>query len=175
MLHTQLHLNLADYCIIATVVISAIMGLLRGLLREVIAVASWVLAVLLAWHFSYVLEPHLGGLMANSEARPWAARTLIFLGVLLVGSAIGAILGHFVRLSILSSVDRFLGFLFGLVRGVVVVGVAVIICQVLRLEDEAWWRHSVLMPWGEDTAAVLRGLGGSKAKYRHSELVREQG
>ncbi len=173
MSHTQFHLILADYVIIATVAISAIMGLMRGLLRELVAVAAWVLAVLLAWHCSYLLEPHLGGLMSSGEARPWAARALIFLGVLLLGSAVGAILGQFVRLSLLSSVDRFLGLLFGLLRGVVVVGVAVIICQVLRLEDEDWWRHSVLMPWGEDTAAVLRSLGGSKARYRHAELVRD--
>jgi len=171
MLHTQLHLNSTDYIIIATVAISAIMGLMRGLLRELVAMATWVLAVILAWHFSYLLEPHLGGLMSNDQARPWAARTLIFLGVLLLGSAVGAILGHFVRLSILSSLDRFLGLVFGLVRGAVVVGVAVIVCQVLRLEDEAWWRHSVLMPWGEDMAAVLRGLGGGNARYHHPGLA----
>ena len=172
--HTPLHLNPADYILIATVAISAIMGLIRGLLRELVAVATWVLAVLLAWHFSYLLEPHMAGLLSGDQARPWAARTLIFLGVLLAGSAVGAILGHFVRLSLLSSVDRFLGLLFGLVRGAVIVGVGVIACQVLRLENEDWWRHSVLMPWAEDTAAVLRGLGGGKARYPHSGLVRSE-
>ena len=134
MTHPQVQMNFADYSIIAIVVISAVMGLLRGLLREVVAVATWVLAVLAAWHFSSMLEPHLGGLMASDEVRPWAARALIFLGVMLLGSAVGAILGHFVRLSILSSTDRFLGLLFGLARGVLIVGVAVDEINSLKLK-----------------------------------------
>lgn len=155
-------MNTADYLIIAIVLASAVVGLLRGFLREVVALVTWVLAVFLAWHFSPALEPHLGGLLADPNVRPWAARTIVFLGVLMVGWIVAALVGHFVRLSIFSGLDRFLGMLFGLLRGVVILGVFVILGQILRLEAEPWWKQSVLMPYGENIAKVLRAVAGDK-------------
>jgi membrane protein required for colicin V production len=165
-MHSSLQLNTADYLIIATVVISGTVGLLRGLLREVIAIATWIIAAFVAWHFTSSLEPHLGGLLAQEAVRPWAARLILFIAVLLLGHAIGAIVGHFVRLSLMSGVDRFLGLLFGLVRGALIVGAAVIVCETVRLDGEPWWHESVLLPYGQDAAAVLWSLGGSRFKHR---------
>src|SRR3974377_1213584 len=114
-------MNATDYIVIAAIIVSAIVGALRGFLRESIAVGAWLIALFLAWHFSDLIAPHLGGLMADSEVRPWAARIIIL--VLLLGAGIGATLTHFVRLSIFSGMDRLLGFAFGLLRGVVLLGV----------------------------------------------------
>ena len=164
-MHPSFHLNTADYLIIATVVISGTVGLLRGLLREVIALMTWIVAAFVAWHFAGVLEPHLGGLLKEDGVRPWVARLIIFLVVLLVGHALGVLIGHFVRLSLLTGVDRFLGLLFGLLRGVVIVGAAVIICETVRLDGESWWHESALLPFGQDAADVLWSLGGSRFKH----------
>jgi membrane protein required for colicin V production len=164
-MHPSVHLNFADYLIIATVLISGTVGLIRGLLREVIALITWIVAAFVAWHFAGSLEPHLGGLLAQPDARPWVARLILFVVVLLVGHAIGAIVDHFVRLSLLRGVDRFLGLVFGLLRGVVIVGAAVIACETVRLDTESWWHESVLLPYGQDAAAVLWSLGGSRFKH----------
>jgi membrane protein required for colicin V production len=165
-MHASVQLNTADYLIIATVVISGAVGLLRGLLREVIALITWIVAAFVAWHFAGRLEPHLGGLLAQQAVRPWVARLLLFGLVLLLGHAVGAIVDHFVRLSLMTGVDRFLGLVFGLARGVLIVGAAVIVCQTVRLDREAWWQESVLVPYGQDAAAVLWSLGGSRFKHR---------
>ena len=170
-MHPSFQLNTADYLIIATVVISAVVGLLRGLLREVIAVCTWIAAAFVAWHFAGALEPHLGGLLAQDAVRPWAARFILFVAVLLLGHAIGVIMGHFVRLSLFTGVDRFLGLLFGLVRGVLIVGAAVIVCETVRLDGEPWWHQSVLVPYGQDAAALLWSLGGSRFKHREIAAV----
>jgi membrane protein required for colicin V production len=167
-MHPSFHLNTADYLIIATVVISATVGLLRGLLREVIALCTWIIAAFAAWHFAPILEPHLGGLLAQEDVRPWAARLIVFVAVLLLGSAIGAIVDYFVRLSLFTGVDRFLGLVFGLLRGVLIVGAAVIVCQTLRLDGEPWWHESQLLPYGQDAAALLWSLGGSR--FKHHEV-----
>ena len=167
-MHSSFHLNTADYLIIATVVISATVGLLRGLLREVIALITWIVAAFVAWHFAGVLEPHLGGLLNQDEVRPWVARLILFIAVLLLGQAIGSIISYFVRLSLFHGIDRCLGLVFGLARGVLIVGAAVIVCQVLRLDEESWWHESVLLPFGQDAAAVLWSLGGSR--FRHREV-----
>jgi membrane protein required for colicin V production len=167
-MHPSFQLNTADYLIIATVVISGTVGLLRGLLREVIALFTWILAAFVAWHFAGLLEPHLGGLLREDSVRPWVARLILFVAVLLLGSAIGAIVGYFVRLSIFTGVDRFLGLVFGLLRGVVIVGAAVIVCEIVRLDAEPWWHESALLPYGQDAAALLWSLGGNR--FRHHEV-----
>jgi membrane protein required for colicin V production len=160
-------MNLADYVVIGTVVISAIVGAMRGFLREAVALAAWVVALFIAWHFADLVEPHLGGLLAGSYVKPWAARIIIVVVILLLGAAIGAMLGHFVRLSMFSGTDRFLGSLFGLLRGVVLFGVFVILGQLLNLDGERWWHRSLLMPYGESTANVLRAVVG-EPRVRHS-------
>ena len=155
-------MNATDYVMIAAIILSAVVGAARGFLREAIAVAAWLIGLLIAWHFSDMLAPHLGGLMSDSTVRPWAARIIIVVLVLLFGAALGAVLGHFVRLSIFSGMDRLLGFFFGLLRGFVLLGVFVILGQLLRLEGEHWWRGSLLIPYGESMANGLRTLVGEE-------------
>ena len=160
-------MNSTDYLVIAAIILSATVGAARGFLREAIALGAWVIALLIAWHFSDLIAPHLGGLLAQSDVRPWAARIIIVLLVLLVGAAFGAVLGHFVRLSIFTGMDRLLGFLFGLLRGFVLLGVFVILGQLLRLEGERWWSGSLLIPYGESMANGLRTLVGEE-HVRHA-------
>ncbi|HYL02167.1 MAG TPA: CvpA family protein [Steroidobacteraceae bacterium] len=159
-------MNIADYLIIAAMLVSAIVGAMRGFLREAIALITWLIALLIAWHFSDLIEPHLGGLLAGSAVKPWAARIIIVVLVLLVGALIGAAAAHFVRLSMFSGMDRLLGFVFGLLRGLVLLGVFVMLGQVLRLDGEPWWRTSVLVPYGESIANGLRAIVGAE-RIRH--------
>lgn len=167
-MHPSFQLHIADYLIIATVIISGTVGFVRGLLREAIALITWIVAAFVAWHFAGILEPHLGGLLKQDAVRPWVARLILFVAVLLLGQAIGAILSYFVRLSLFTGIDRFLGLLFGLLRGVVIVGAAVIVCEIVRLDTEDWWHESVLLPYGQDAAALLWSLGGNR--FRHREV-----
>ena len=162
-------MNWLDYLLIALIVFSCVAGVLRGLLREGIALVTWVAAVWIAWHYAYVLEPHLGGALANDSVRGWAARTIIFLAVVLIGTCIGAIVRRVVRLSIFSGTDRFFGGIFGFLRGLVMIGLFVMLCHALRLNGEGWWRGSMLIPYGEHAANVLRGMvGESKMLAGHS-------
>jgi membrane protein required for colicin V production len=163
-------MNWTDYAIIALLLASCIVGLVRGLLREVISAITWVAAVWLAWEFADVLEPHLGGALREAAVRPWAARTIIFVLVLVVGAGIGAVVSYFVRLSIFNSLDRLLGLVFGLLRGVVVLGVLAMLCHAVRLNEETWYRESTLVPYAEQAGNVLRGLVGER-KIRASPLT----
>ena len=160
-------MNSTDYVLIAAIILSAAVGAARGFLREAIALSAWFIALLIAWHFSDLIAPHLGGLLGSTDVRPWAARIIIVMLVLLFGAALGAVLGHFVRLSIFSGMDRLLGFLFGMVRGFVLLGVFVILGQLLRLEGERWWEGSLLIPYGESMANGLRTLVGEE-HVRHA-------
>ena len=158
-------MNSTDYVVLAAIILSAIVGAARGFLREAVAVFAWLIALFLAWHFSDLIEPHLGGLLADSEVRPWAARVIIVALVLLLAAGIGTSLAHFVRLSMFSGMDRLLGFVCGVLRGFILLGVFVILGQLLRLQGEHWWRHSLLIPYGESIANGLRTLVGEARVY----------
>src|SRR5579872_1034120 len=164
---------LTDYLVIIAVLVSAIVGAMRGFLREAVALATWIIALFVAWHFSDLIEPHLGGLLSGSYVKPWAARVIIVVLLLLLGAAIGAALSHFVRLSIFSGLDRLLGLVFGLLRAMVLLGVFVILGQLLRLDGERWLRHSTLIPYGEAVANGLRALVG-EPRTRHSSGLTAQ-
>jgi membrane protein required for colicin V production len=153
----------ADYVIIAGLLISGLVGAARGLLREGIALVAWIAALILAWHFSDLVEPHLGGVLSAAEVKAWAARFIILLGVLLVGGLVGALAHQFVRLSIFSGVDRLGGFAFGALRGLLLFGIFVMLGQLLKLDRDHWWRDSHLIPAGESIANGVRFLVGEGA------------
>ncbi len=160
-----------DYIILAIVIISAVMGLVRGLLREAIAVITWFLAIVLAWSFAPSLEPLLGGVLEGSPLRIWAARTIIFVGVLLLGGAISVIVTNFVRVSMFAGMDRFLGFVFGIIRGVVIVGAFTIAVQALRMDEDPAWTRSKLMPYAAGVADALRGIVGENLERLEKNLT----
>jgi membrane protein required for colicin V production len=151
-----------DYIILAILIISSIMGLVRGLLREAIAVITWFLAIVLAWSFAPSLEHLLGGVLEGSPMRIWAARAIIFVGILLLGGAVSVVLGHYVRVSMFAGMDKFLGFVFGIIRGVVIVGAFTIAVQALRMDEDPRWKNSRLMPYAIGVADALRGIVGEK-------------
>jgi len=156
-------MNWIDYLIIGLMVASCLVGVMRGLLRELISLLTWVLAVFLAWRFEDLLAPHLGGALASAAVRPWAARTLIFLGVLVIGTTVGAIMNHFVRLSVFSGIDRLLGLVFGALRACVALGLAALACQAVHIDGEAWYRQSMLIPHAVRIGEMLRAIGGDSA------------
>jgi len=157
-----------DYIILGILLVSAIAGAFRGFLREAFSVVAWVLAVWLAWKYAPVLAPKLGGTLRDPVYGLWAARALILLPVVIAGYYLGAMVNHFVRLSMFSGLDRLLGFLLGLVRGLVIIGIGIILAQATRLDDEGWWQRSRLVASLKPVAGVVRGLAGEHLPSRLS-------
>jgi membrane protein required for colicin V production len=153
-----------DYIILAIVLISAFAGLIQGFLREACSLVTWVLGVWLAWKLGPVIAPHLGGALRTAPYGLWAGRAIVFVAVLVIGAIVGATVNHFVRLSMFSGLDRLLGFVLGLARGVVIVGVVIILAQAVKLDGEAWWKKSRLVPLAEPVAGALRAIVGDRLK-----------
>jgi membrane protein required for colicin V production len=149
-----------DYILLAVILGSAVVGAFRGFLREVISVISWVLAIWLAWMLAPALAPKLGGALRDPVYGLWAARGLIFLLVVIAGYCVGAVVNHLVRLSMFSGLDRLLGFLLGVARGLVVIAVGIILGQAAQLDGEAWWQKSRLTAAMQPLAGMLRALAG---------------
>ena len=155
-----------DYIILAIILLSAVAGLVRGFLKEVCSLITWILAIWLAWRLGPSLVPHLGGVLEREPYGLWAGRAIVFVAVLVVGAVIGFAVDHFVRLSLFSGLDRMLGFLLGLLRGVVITGFVVILAQAVRLDGESWWQRSKLVPIVAPVASVLRAVVGEHLPAR---------
>ena len=154
----------ADAFIVLVLLGSIIIGLLRGFVREAASLVFWVLAIWAARKIGPVIEPHLGGLLADPNVAPWVGRIVILVLVLLVGWVVGMLLSYFTRSLGLGVMDRVLGFLFGMVRGAVLVGLVVIGGELLHLNHEEWWSRSKLIPYGETAGDWLRAMVGEKGE-----------
>jgi len=155
-----------DYILAAAVLLSILFGVVRGFLRESVALLGWLVGLWLAWRYAHLLEPYLGGALAGTELQPWAARVIVLMAVVIASWLLGSMLSWLVQRSGLTlGVDRLLGGVFGLVRGVVIVGFGVMLGQAAQLESEPWWGKSMLMPVGEEMAGVLRGYVETGREY----------
>src|SRR5262245_29938120 len=120
-------MNGADHLFAIILLISGAVGYFRGFIRESIAVLAWLVGLWLAWHFAYLVNPWLGGALAEPGVREWTGRAIVLLIVLLVGALVGSIVSYFARRAVgLAAMDRLLGIAFGLVRGIVIVGLLVL-------------------------------------------------
>ena len=155
-------MTVVDYVILGILLFSAVAGLMRGFLREVCSLVTWILAFWAAWHFGPVVEPYLGGRLADPPFSTWAGRVVVFILVLITGSIIGALVSYLVRLSLFNALDRLLGFVLGAARGILVLGLLAIIGQSARLDGETWWKHSKLVPYAANVAKGLRAIGGDR-------------
>ena len=154
----------ADVLIALIVLGSTLLGLWRGFVREAVSLAFWILAIWAAWKFGPLVEPHLGGLLADPRVAPWVGRLVMLVLVLLLGWATGMVLAHFARRAGLGPLDRAIGLLFGLLRGMVLMGLMIIGGELLHLNQEPWWGRSKLVPYGEAVGDWLRAMVGERGE-----------
>ena len=157
-------MTVADVLILLIVMGSTLVGALRGFIREAVSVAFWILAIWAAWHFGPAVEPHLGGLLADPNIAPWVGRLVILVLVLVVGWVVGMLLSYFTRTLGLGPLDRVIGLFFGIVRGMMLVGLMVMGGELLHLNQEDWWGRSRLIPYGETVGDWLRAMVGEKGE-----------
>ena len=154
----------ADVLILLIFLGSTLIGLLRGFVREAVSLAFWIIAIWAAWKFGPTVEPHLGGLLADPKIAPWVGRFVILMLVLLIGWVIGMLLSYFTRSMGLGPLDRAIGLLFGILRGMVLVGLMIIGGELLHLNQEPWWGRSKLVPYGETVGDWLRAMVGERGE-----------
>ena len=154
----------ADVLIVLVLLGSTLIGVLRGFVREAVSLAFWILAIWGAWKLGPAVEPHLGGLLAEPSIAPWVGRLVILVLVLLLGWVVGMVLSYFTRSLGLGPLDRVIGLFFGIVRGMVLVGLLVIGGELLHMNQEEWWGRSKLVPYGETAGDWLRAMVGERGE-----------
>jgi membrane protein required for colicin V production len=179
--------NAADLIVIAILLVSALLAFSRGFVRELLSVVVWMGAIFATLYgFSYV-KPYTRQWISIDWLADAAGGVAIFIATLIALTLISNMLTSQVRDSALGAVDRSLGFLFGLFRGVIIVCLAyLLMAWILPKEEQPeWLRSAHTIPLVEEGAGLLLQLvpedavekGGAtmdRATEKTSEAIREQ-
>ena len=145
-----------DYAVLGVVGLSVLWGVWRGLVRELISLAGWVIAFLAANLFAGPLAERLPRAIPSPELRLLAAFISIFLVSLVISTLLALLLSKLARAAGLGGLDRALGGLFGLARGVLVVIAFALVAGLTSLPQKPAWKESASGTWLSRVAAALR-------------------
>ena len=152
-------MNTVDIIVIGVVALSALIAFLRGFVREVLTIGSWLGASLVTLYGFPLLQPKFEQWIASKMAADIVCGISLFLVSLIVFSIISHMIAGFVRGSALTAVDRSLGLLFGLVRGAILVSLAYMLIFAL---DPNMLRGARTTPMMARGAEILRDLAPSE-------------
>ena len=149
-----------DIGFIVVVLISAMLSMLRGFTREVLAIASWAAAAAAAYYFHPLLLPTMKGYIAKEQLALAAAAGAIFFGSLIVVSIITVRLSDVILDSRIGALDRSLGFVFGAARGALLCVVAFVFYSWLvpPKSQPEWVKNSRTAPLMSATGDQLMAM-----------------
>jgi membrane protein required for colicin V production len=130
-----------DYTVIAILVVSVAWGAWRGLVHEVLSLAGWIMAFVAA---NLLAAPLAESFPANMrpELRVVSAFVVVFIATLVLVTLLSALVTKFIRVSVLHSLDRWLGALFGLLRGVLIIVALAMVAGLTSLPRSPDWTNS---------------------------------
>lgn len=133
-----------DYCVFAILGISVVLSLVRGVVRELVSLAGWIVAFMVANSFAARFAPMLPSLITGESLRMLLAFAVLFLATLLAMGLTAMAASALTKTAGLGLVDRFLGSVFGFMRGLLVVLLIVLAAGLTALPQEPFWRKAML-------------------------------
>ncbi|HQT26920.1 MAG TPA: CvpA family protein [Burkholderiales bacterium] len=155
-----------DYAVLAIVIVSVLLGVMRGFVRETLSLAAWFAAFWSANHFSPMLSGMLPQGISGAPLRILVAFAAIFLVTLIVLALLTKLLSGMVKKAGLGWMDGMLGFMFGFARGALIVLVLVLLSGLTSFPESATWQHAQFRGMLE-TGAVVAGSWLPESMSRH--------
>lgn len=137
-------MNTIDIIILILVLLSSILGFWRGITREVLGIFSWALAAVIAYFLYALPEPLVGMIVSNEFLKEIISGLVVFLVALIVLTSITYSFSDAVKGSIIGGADKILGFLFGAVRGFLLISIIAV------------GAHKFLLKSGENAPTILK-------------------
>lgn len=145
-----------DYVVLAVILASGLLGLMRGFLKEIFSLLAYILSFLAAIWWGPHLIPTLARYIDQAILTVGLAYFLVFIASLLLLGLLNKTLGALLDATGLGSADRGLGFLFGIFRGVIIVLILVLIAGWSALPQEAWWVESSFARMSVDAIRMIK-------------------
>lgn len=146
-----------DLAVVSVIGLSMLLGVMRGVVREALALIGWIAAFFAARWLAGDVAALLPDTIPNQGLRQLAAFIIVVIGVLLLMAFITSAATSLMRRSGLSTLDRSLGLLFGFTRGVVIMLLFVLVAGLTNLPRQVFWKNALLSAPFE---AWARGLAG---------------
>ncbi len=134
-----------DYIILGVIGLSVITGIFRGFVKESVALVVWIVAIWCAYHYANTIEIWFKSYIDDASVRTIISFIAILIVVVVLGAILNALLSFVLHKTGLSGTDRFLGMLFGFVRGVFIVALIILVLNMTSMaKKEDYAHHSVL-------------------------------
>lgn len=150
--------NYFDIAIVVIIIITALIGFMRGLVWMGIFLATWTAAILLAIRFKDDVAQALPIKLSSEVAQTGLAALLIFLGVLIAGAIINFLLHKLVNAIGLGTFDRILGTGLGIALGALAVTLLTMLLSLTELPNQEMWQKSKFIPKFQESATWLQTL-----------------
>jgi membrane protein required for colicin V production len=161
-----------DWLIIAVVILSTLLSLKRGFVKEVLSLLTWVVAFVVAVKFSNQMQLLLVEQVQNDQIRYIVAFISLFIATLVVGALVSFLLSSLIQVTGLSSTDRVLGMLFGFARGsLIVIAFVALLSLSPAIEQTEFWKTSQLIPQLSQLNDWTREMVGKSTNLMDSTLI----
>jgi membrane protein required for colicin V production len=145
--------NLFDVVLILLFLVFAVIGVWRGLVRELVSLLTWAAAAAAAWFFAADVAVLFKNVTADIALRQTLGFVVIFVTVFIVGTALGFVLHRVVNRSAgFRTVNRAAGAVIGIVRGAVIVVLVFLLAGLTSVPKQPWWKEATLAPLFERAA-----------------------
>jgi len=159
-------MTIFDYLVLFILTCSVVISTLRGLVREILSLASWVASFVVANAYGETLAGWLPSTIPGQSTRLIVAFIALFVATRLLMGLLSMALDALIKASGLALADRGLGGLFGLGRGLLLVLAAVLLCGMTSIPQQPFWRQAVFSPLAETAARTVKPyLPGEFARH----------
>lgn len=148
----------ADYAILIIIGSSVITSLMRGFVREGLSLVTWAVGFWVAFNFNHQLATLLTQYINTPSLRHIASFSILLIVTLVIGSMFSSLLSSIITSTGLSGADRSLGMFFGFARGVLLVGILLLLISLTSFQQDSWWRNSALIGHFQPVTMWLRNF-----------------
>ncbi|SNX28534.1 membrane protein required for colicin V production [Polynucleobacter meluiroseus] len=155
---STLKLTTVDYFTLVVLLVSGLVGLSRGLFKEVLALVSWVVASWVAYHYtSYLSTEWLSTFHLDELLSLGVSFLILFILTLVVCGLIGNVIQKIILSVGLSMTDRLLGLIFGLLRGGLIIVILATLAALTPIPQSQAWQNAVTRPAIDMAAGLIKG------------------
>ena len=149
---------LLDIAIIALILISVLVGFIRGFTKELMSIAGWVISIYLAFNFYEPAAKYFSQFVNQEILSNVIGGGAIFVVSLFLFSLIGYLISKAVSASGIKGTDRVLGGVLGVARGVLIIGFLIVVASVFNVQNREIWQESQLIDHFEPVATIINSV-----------------